>query len=422
MISIMRTIMNIEKLTTIEALENFLNGSQAIAYSVLGSKAENYQFIREVLVKFSYITRSKKDKGVVRSYLIKLTGYSRQQLTRLIGQHQRTGLLKWQPCRTNGFTCKYSKKDVQLLAKMDELHDTPCGQAVKKLMERAYQIYDETKYQNLSNISVSHLYNLRGSNGYKKQRRTFEKTKSKKCDIGVRKKPRPNGEPGYIRIDTVHQGDQGKQKGVYHINAVDEVTQFEVLCSVEKISEHFLIPVLKVLLDKFPFNIISFHSDNGSEYINKNVAKLLKKLHAEFTKSRSRQTNDNALAESKNASVVRKILGYQHIPQKWAEELNEFNLKFVYPYINFHRPCFFPEIFTDKKGKQHKKYPAKNMMTPFDKLKSIPNAKKYLKSEVTFEILEKVAMEMSDNEAAELLQIERRKLFKKIFELDRNRA
>jgi len=139
-------------------------------------------------------------------------------------------------------------------------------------------------------------------------------------------------------------------------------------------------------------------------------------------KSRSRQTNDNALAESKNASVVRKILGYQHIPQKWAEEFNEFNLKFVYPYINFHRPCFFPEVYTDEKGKEHKKYPAKNMMTPYDKLKSLPNAEKYLKSGVTFEILEEVAMGMSDNEAAELLQIERRKLFNQIFGPDRNIA
>lgn len=418
----MRAIMNIENLTSIEALENFLKGNQIVAYSVLGDKAEYYQFIHKTLVKFSYMTCSKADKGIVRRYLIKLTGYSRQQLTRLIGQYTRTGRINWRPCRTNGFACKYSQKDVQLLAKMDERHDTPCGQAVKKLMERAYQIYGETGYQNLSNISVAHLYNLRGSNGYKKQRRTFEKTKSKKCDIGERKKPQPNGKPGYIRIDTVHQGDQDKQKGVYHINAVDEVTQFEVVCSVEKISEQFLIPVLEVLLDKFPFKIISFHSDNGSEYINQNVAKLLKKLHAEFTKSRSRQTNDNALAESKNASVVRKILGFQHIPQKWASELNEFNLKFVFPYINFHRPCFFPEKFIDEKGKQRTKYPAKNMMTPFDKLKSIPNAKKHLKPDVTFEILEKVAMEMSDNEAAELLQKERRKLFNQIFEPDRNMA
>jgi transposase InsO family protein len=116
----------------------------------------------------------------------------------------------------------------------------------------------------------------------------------------------------------VHQGDLDKQKGVYHINAVDEETQFEVVASVAKISKHYLIPILEQMLETFPFKILGFHSDNGSEYINQNVAKLLKKLLIKFTKSRSRHSNDNTLAESKNASVVRKVLGYRHIPQKWA--------------------------------------------------------------------------------------------------------
>ena len=414
--------MNIENLSTIESLENFLQGSQTIAYSVPGDKTERYQFINKTLVKFSYITCSKRDKGVIKRFILKISGYSRPQLTRLIRQYTQSGHIKWQPCRSNGFACQYTEQDVSLLVKMDQQHDTPCGQAVKKLCERAYQIYDETEYENLVNISVAHLYNLRASTGYKKQRRSFEKTKPKKSSIGERRKPHPNGQPGFIRIDTVHQGDQDKQKGVYHINAVDEATQFEVVCSVEKISEQFLIPVLEQLLAKFPFKIISFHSDNGSEYINQNVAKLLKKLLIEFTKSRSRQSNDNALAESKNASVVRKTLGYLHIPQKWAPELNHFNLEFLFPYINFHRPCFFAEITIDKKGKERKKYLAKNMMTPFDKLKSLPDAEKYLKDDLTFEILEKVAMEMSDNKAAELLQTERTKLFNQIFGQDRSTA
>jgi len=414
--------MNIDSLTTIESLEDFLQGNQSIAYSVLGDKTERYQFIRKTLVRFSYLACSKKDKGVIKRFLQKISGYSRPQLTRLISRYSQSGQIKWQPCRSNGFACQYTAEDIRLLVQMDENHDTPCGQAIKKLCERAHQVHTEVEYENLANISVSHIYNLRASAGYQKQRRTFDKTKSKKSSIGERRKPEPNGQPGYIRIDTVHQGDQDKQKGVYHINAVDEETQFEVVCSVEKISERFLIPVLEQILDKFPFKIISFHSDNGSEYINRNVAKLLEKLFVEFTKSRSRQTNDNALAESKNASIVRKTLGYQHIPQKWAPEVNEFNLKFLYPYINFHRPCFFSEKATDKKGKQRKVYPAKNMMTPFDKLKSITNAENYLKPNVTFEILEKVAMEMSDNEAACLLQKERRKLFDQIFGQDRNIA
>ncbi|MCF6337908.1 MAG: hypothetical protein L3J84_08140 [Gammaproteobacteria bacterium] len=203
----------------------------------------------------------------------------------------------------------------------------------------------------------------------------------------------------------MHQGDRGKVKGVYHINAVDEVTQFEAVCSVEKISEQFMIPILEAMMDFFPFKIISFHSDNGSEYINRNVAKLLKKLLIEFTKSRPRHSNDNALAESKNASVVRKILDYHYIPRKWATLVNDVNQRYLNPHINYHRPCFFPEIITDKNGKHRKKYHYKNMITPYDKLKSIPDVKRYLKDGINFELLDRKAYAMTDNQSADQLQI-----------------
>jgi hypothetical protein len=412
----MKAIMNIENLTTIEELERFIQGNQTVAFTVLGDKNQRYQFIQKTLIKFRYITLKKPDKGIVNQYLKKVTGYSRQQLTRLIKQYKVVGRINWQPCRTNGFSTIYSAKDIKLLAEMDARHDDICGHATKKLLERAYNMFEQSQYQTLATLSVSHLYNLRHSQGYQKQRRHFTKTQSRQVPIGERRKPQPNGEPGYIRIDTVHQGDLDKQKGVYHINAVDEVTQFEVVCSVERISERYLIPVLTQMMAAFPFIIKGFHSDNGSEYINKHVCKLLTKLEIELTKSRSRHSNDNALAESKNASIVRKQFGYTHIPQKWAPLINTFNLKYLYPYINYHRPCFFPEVTTDDKGKQRKSYPYKSMMTPYEKLKSLPHAKTYLKADFHFEILDEQAMEMTDNACAKLLQKERNELFNQIFE------
>jgi hypothetical protein len=212
----------------------------------------------------------------------------------------------------------------------------------------------------------------------------------------------------------MHQGDSDGQKGVYHINVVNEVTQFEVVCTVEKISKHYLIPIRKQMLAAFPFTLLGLHSDNGSEYINKQVVALLEKLRIEFTKSRSRHSNDHALAESKNASVVRKLFGYSHIPQHWAPMINDFNQQYLNPYINYHRPCFFPEIRTDHKGKQRKHYPYENMMTPYDKLKSLPDADRYVKSGIRFEILDKVAHPISDNQAADQLKKVCQKLFKNI--------
>lgn len=206
--------MKTSDLKTPEELKRFLLGNQNVAFTVLGNKTERYDFIRKTLVKMRYTTRCKKEKGIVIRYLIKMTDYSRQQITRLTKQYIETGKINWTPCRQNGFSTKYSKKDLTLLAKMDEWHDTPCGPTVKKLCERVYYLFKEQQYQALAHISVAHLYNLRASEGYNKLCRHFTKTQSKQVAIGIRKKPHPEGKPGYIRIDTVHQGDQDKVKGV----------------------------------------------------------------------------------------------------------------------------------------------------------------------------------------------------------------
>lgn len=409
--------MKLDNLKTIEQMESFLAGSQAIAFTIASSKDERYQFVESVLKRFGYLQLKRHDKGVVIKFLIKVSGYSRQQLTRMIQRYTEQGILKRYQKTVNGFEPFYTAEDIKLLAQIDQRHDTPNGFMIKKLCERAYHCFDDMAYERLSYISVSHIYNLRKSTGYKKYRNHYEKTKSRKgIHIGERRKPQANGKPGYIRIDTVHQGDLDGRKGVYHINAVDEVTQFEVVVSVEKISELYLIPALELLLASFPFKIINFHSDNGSEYVNKTVASLLGKLLIEFTKSRPRQSNDNALAEGKNAAIVRKVFGYSHIPQHYAQLLNEFNQTALNPYVNYHRPCLYPTIIIDNKGKQKKKYEYKNMMTPYDKFKSLPDTEKYLKDGVTFKELDDIARAMTDNEAADFLQQQRSILFKNIHE------
>ncbi len=304
--------------------------------------------------------------------------------------------------------------DAVLLAEVDTLHSTLSGPATKKLMERAFFVFGDARFELLAGISVSHLYNLRGGKQYQNKRRHWTKTRPTGVPIGQRRAPQPNGAPGYVRIDSVHQGDQDGVKGVYHINAVDCVTQFQLVATCEKISEAYLLPVIRQLLKEFPFVVRGFHADNGSEYINYKVAKLLEKLRIEFTKSRPRQSNDNALAESKNGAVVRKHLGYAHIPQYCASLVNAFCADYLNPYVNFHRPCFFPETITDKNGKERKRYRYEEMKTPYEKLKSLPKASHYLKHGITFKLLDAQAGEMSDNDAALALNNARKKLFQAI--------
>jgi hypothetical protein len=89
--------------------------------------------------------------------------------------------------------------------------------------------------------------------------------------------------------------------------------------------------------------------------------------------------------------VVRKLFGYVSIPQCWAPLINEFNHSTLFPYINYHRPCFFPKTIADSKGKDKKIYPYEGMMTPYDKLKSIENAQNYLTTDITFEKLDRAS-------------------------------
>ena len=407
--------MHEQQLNTVAQLRAFLNGTQAVRFEPIGEDSKRYAFITAVVKRLRYRRLARCDKGVVMRYLERTTDYSRQQLTRLVRRARRGEILaKRYTAPKPGFARKFLPADVALLAETDALHGTLSGPATKCLIARAVTVFRDARYERLAQISVAHLYNLRRARGYAIRRRHWTKTRGHSVPIAQRRAPAPDGRPGFIRIDSVHQGDQDGVKGLYHINAVDCVTQFEIVATCERLSEAHLLPVIETLLASFPFQILGFHADNGSEYINHTVARLLEKLRVDFTKSRPRHSNDNGLAETKNGAMVRKHLGYSHIPQHFAHEVNAFCQDFLNPYVNFHRPCFFAEILTDEKGKTRKQYRLKDMMTPYEKLKSLPSAGAFRKPGITFETLDRSATAISDNEAAVRLNEARKKLFQSI--------
>ena len=401
--------MNDEQIQTLEQVKEFMENTSAIEFKGINT-LEKYQWIEEVLKKFKYPRLKRNGKGLLRSYIEKVTGYSRSQTARLVGRYQESGKLQVAAYRRHRFPQKYSEEEVGLIALTDELHGWLSGPATKKIMERESEVYGHSQFANISGISVAQIYNLRKSKRYRGKRYTH--TKPVISRIGERSKPCAQGQPGHIRLDTVHQGDLERQKGVYHINAVDEVTQWEIVASVERIAESNMEPLLESLLKQFPFQVLGFHSDNGSEYVNRIVADLLNRLLIRFTRSRPRTPNDNGLVESKNNSVVRKNLGYSHIPQSCASLLNIYHREILNPYINFHRPCFFPVDAFDHKGKMKKIYPYEKIRTPYEKLKSLADAQSYLRPEVTFEKLDAIASQMSDNQFAERMVKARSNLFK----------
>lgn len=374
------------------------------------SRKEKYEWIEEIVSRFKYFSLKKKDKSILKAYILQMTGFSDAQLARLIAKKKKYGKIITDASGRHKFARTYTPEDIAKLIETDKAHDRLSGPATKRIFQRACEIFNDNRFARLKNISIAHIYNLRGTRQYISWAKFFTKTKPTPVNIGERRKPNPQGQPGYLRVDTVHQGDLDKEKGVYHINLVDSVTQWEIVGAVEKISEQYLLPLLEDALSQFPFRILGFHSDNGSEYINQVVAKLLNKLMTEQTKSRARHCNDNALVEGKNGSIIRKHMGYWHIPQKYAAVINKFYKTHMNIYLNYHRPCGFATETINEKGKVKKVYDT--YLTPFETLKTHLNAENFLKDGVTMESLEKIAKEKSDNECAALMQKAKAELFK----------
>jgi hypothetical protein len=340
--------------------------------------------------------------------MARMTGLSRAQVTRLIAGYTATGRVTAALYQRRKFANRYTKADVDLLAYVDKWHGNLSGPATKRILEREYSEYGQAAYQRLAGISVAQIYRFRNSEAYRKRNTSYQPTRPTPIPIGQRRKPRPRGQPGYLRIDTVHQGDKDGVKGIYHINAVDEVTQWEIVAATPQISEYWLIPLLERLLGQFPFVIRGFHSDNGSEFINYTVARLLEKLLIEQTKSRAHRAGDNGLVESKNGAVIRKHMGFGHIAAEHAEAVDQFHRRHLNPYVNFHRPCAIAEIVERPNGKRQRVY--RQWATPFEIFSQAPGCESRLRPGVSRADLEAFAQKQSDTEAAIEMQKAKRQL------------
>jgi transposase InsO family protein len=397
--------------TSLEQIRAFLAGSGEVRFA--GQRREDvYAWVEKRLVQHQYTSLNKPSKGLVRLYIARMTGLSRAQVTRLIALQRHTGRVKAAAYQRTKFATRYTAGDVDLLAYVDKAHVNLSGPATRRILEREYNDYGQAAYGRLSSISVAHLYRLRNTAAYRKRNTSYQPTRPMSIPIGERRKPQPRGEPGFLRIDTVHQGDQDGRKGLYHINAVDQVTQWEIVAATPQISELWLMPVLEAMLAQFPFVVRGFHSDNGSEFINYNVARLLDKLLIEQTKSRARHSGDNGLVECKNGAVIRKHLGFGYIDAKHAEAVDQFHREHLNPYVNFHRPCAVPQVITEANGKRRRIY--QRWATPWELLRASPKWERFLKVGVNRVELASYVATQSDTEAALAMQSAKRQLFKRV--------
>ena len=229
-----------ERSRTLDDIRAFLGGNEAADITPHDREAA-YAFIERALVRFRYhLGLSRAGKGRVREFLAKVTGYSDSQLSRLIAQQRRTGRIRDHRLRppARPFATVYTTADAVLLAEVDEAFGQPSGPAIKRILWRQYHVFGDERFERLARISNGHIYNLRGRRAYRSARTTFRATRGAISSIGKRRRPRPEGRPGFVRVDTVHSGDLGGEKGAYVIDMVDEVTQFQQLAAVPRITEH----------------------------------------------------------------------------------------------------------------------------------------------------------------------------------------
>ncbi|MGJ7511674.1 DDE-type integrase/transposase/recombinase [Variovorax sp. GT1P44] len=290
------------------------------------------------------------------------------------------------------------------LADVEREYGRLSGPATVAVLRRMHQVYGDRRYVRLQHLSSSHLYNLRRSAEYRARHTVRTKTRSdrKAGAIAVRRAPIPENRPGFIRIDSVHQGNFKGRNGIYHVNAVDCITQWQVVATVPNLTREHMLPVLRDMLAQFPFKILGFHSDGGSEYVNYEVARMLEEERIDFTRSRPRQCSDNALAESKNGNVVRRQFGYSYVPAERAILFNDFCKAHLNPFLNFHRPCLFGTEVPDlkKPGRLRRIHRHEDVMTPLEKLAILPDASNFLREGITMEGLHQLALSQTDIEAA----------------------
>jgi len=407
--------LNETKIRTIEQLRAILDGTETLEFTPAEDARARCGWIESVLIRFDYRQLKRPDRGLLLSYLRRFSGFSRAHVTRLVQRWlngKRLLVLRGTP--SNAFARRYTDADLDALAEVEREYGRLSGPATVAVLRRMYAIYGDERFVRLQHLSPSHLYNLRRSEAYRARHTVRTKTRSDPsgATIAARRAPRPENRPGFIRIDSVHQGNLHGRRGLYHINAVDCVTQWEVVASVPTLRREHMVPVLREMLAQFPFTIQGFHSDSGFEYVNYDVAKLLEEQQIDFTRSRPRHCNDNALAEAKNGVVVRRQFGYSHVPAERAEQFNTFCSRYLNPFLNRHRPCLFGTEVPDpsKPGRTRRIHRHEDVMTPLDKLLSLPNASSFLREGITIDSLLQQARSVTDIEAARSVRRAREQL------------
>src|SRR5271154_1142543 len=130
---------------SLEQVQAFLTGNEEIGFKA-PNRNELYEWTQQTLCARSYSSLHRSGKGLMKRYIGKVTGLSRAQVTRLIGQYAESGIVRSRQGRGQRFTARYNAGDIALLAQVDEAHETLSGPATQKILYRQYHEFAEAGY------------------------------------------------------------------------------------------------------------------------------------------------------------------------------------------------------------------------------------------------------------------------------------
>src|SRR5271170_4918649 len=165
---------NLEQLS-LDEMRDLLSGSGQVGWKSQDIAAK-YALIAAVLKAQNYRKLGKRERGVVRQFLATVTATSRAQLTRLIGRWMKERKIARKAAERPSFPVRYRPEDIVLLAATDAAHEDLSGPALRRILYREFAVFGQQEYERLSEISVSHLYNLRHSQTYRNQRVPLQHT------------------------------------------------------------------------------------------------------------------------------------------------------------------------------------------------------------------------------------------------------
>ena len=374
--------------STVDQVRELLDGERASEPPVR-TRAAAYRLVEQTLRRLDYCSLRKTEKGVVRRFLARGTGLSRAQIDRLLHQYRATGQLRdHRGAPRRPFPRRYTDTDIELLAAVDVLHATPAVPVALKLHARAYHLFGDLRFERLAGISGGHLYNLRRSPVYRSYR-AAKITPTRPVLTAVTRghwKPQPFEQPGHLRVVSLRP--KVGLEGLHCLAFVDEVTQFRFVSTVDRLDKGGLRQALGGLPRAFPFTVRGFHAGVKPDPVASHIVDLLQPW-CEDRIGRSPTRGADAQAADRNSPAAR---------------LNAFTRRLLSPFLNYHWLYLFPtEPARNADRAAAQPAGAIDIMTPYERLKSLRRADHYLSPGISFAQLDAVALAMTDHQAARML-------------------